>query len=464
MSATQVEQVSLPPKKDFIPSLGGGRAVAMFLVFGGHFLAMGFATPVATQLQAYSADAKLGASDMFFAMFFGAFIPVPMDYFFVLSGFVLAWAYRPNRSPGEFWLRRFGKVYPVYIVTTVVCFLLFGLMFAKWTSWKVIFASVFLLQAWTPDQRYNLGLNPVMWTLSAEAFNYLLFPALMLVLVRARRRGLVLTLVVCVAATFILPFLAERTFDMHQPAPPVIAPLEGYPNQFAMWFTVMFPLMRLLQFIIGIALAQLLRTGTRWAPNVPVALLIFFAGLAVTDMFLPIEMSANGGMIIPIALLIVALAKADLKGKWSPLRSRPMVFLGKISYSFYAVHILWVIFTVVQVPVPSGAWDFPRLWLYQAGIISDPKIALPWWANVALFFVYLFAAGFSAWLLYRFVETPLNRVIRNRASRMRKLDAPVEAPVSPADAPGLAVSPELALELTDAPAGAGHGVRATHSG
>jgi len=438
----------------------------MFLVFGGHYLAMGFATPVGNQLQAYGDHPQLGATDMFFAMFFGVFIPVPMDYFFILSGFVLAWAYRPDRTAGEFWLRRFGKVYPAYIVTTLAAFLLFGLMFAKWTSWKIVLTHVLLLEAWTPDQRYNLGLNPVMWTLSAEAFNYLLFPALMLVFVRASKRGLQLTILGCVVGTFLLPYLGIQAFTLRPPEPPVIAPLEGYPNQFALWFSIMCPLLRLVQFVLGIALARLmLRQGSRFAPNVPVALGIFVVGLAITNLFLPIELAANGGMLIPIALLIAALAKADLKGKWSPLRSRPMVFFGKISYCFYAVHILFIIFTVVQVPVPSGAWDLPRLWLYEAGVIPDPKVALPGWANFVLFFVYLSVTVFAAWLLYATVETPVNRWIRNRAARLRRPVSLPEAPVSPADVPPLAASAaDLDLDaVSDTRADHAHAGKATQT-
>ena len=76
-------------KAPFLPSLNGGRAIAAFLVFGGHYLAFQFATEVGAAF-IYEDGSGRGASDAFFFEFFGAFIPVPINYFFVVSGFVLA--------------------------------------------------------------------------------------------------------------------------------------------------------------------------------------------------------------------------------------------------------------------------------------------------------------------------------------------------------------------------------------
>ena len=417
-------------KAAFLPSLNGGRAIAAFLVFGGHFLAMQFATTVGAA-DIYEAGAGRGASDEFLFQFFNVFIPVPINYFFVVSGFVLAWTWHPGRTATDFWRRRFGKVYPIYIVTTAIAFVGFGLVAGYWHTWKVLLTHLFLLQAWTPDQAYLLGLNPVMWTLSSEIFLYLLFPALILVLFRMPKRGLQILAVACVAAAFLLPWLATNTFDIRQPGPPVIAPLEGYDNAFSYWFTLMFPPLRLFQFALGMCVALLMKKGVRWVPSLPVALGVFALGLVFTNLFLPVELSGGAGMLIPIALIIAAVAKADMDGRRTGLRSRPMLFLGRISYSFYAIHILLILFTIVQVPVASGAWDRPRLWLWQLGVLDSPTEALPGWANITLFVFYLAVTTLAAWLLHKGVEEPMNKLIRGRGART----APAAvAPTSPAPA------------------------------
>jgi peptidoglycan/LPS O-acetylase OafA/YrhL len=418
------------PKAPFLPSLNGGRAIAALLVFGGHFLAMQFATTVGAA-DIYEAEAGRGASDEFLFVFFGLFIPVPINYFFVVSGFVLAWTWHPGRRATDFWRRRIGKVYPVYVVTSLLAFVGFGLVAGFWHSWKVLLTHTFLLQAWTPDQSYLLALNPVMWTLSSEIFLYLLFPALILVMVQMPKRGLQLLAVACVTAAFLLPWLATMTFDIRQPGPPVIAPLEGYDNAFSYWFTLMFPPLRLFQFALGMAVALLMKKGMR-PPPLSVSLGIFAVGLALTHLFLPVEVAGGAGMLIPIALVIASVARADMEGRRTGLRSRPMLFLGRISFSFYAIHILFILFTIVQVPVPSGAWDRPRLWLWQAGVIDSPTQALPGWANFALFFVYLGVVTLAAWLLHTFVEEPMNKVIRGR--RKPQPEPAAVVPTSPAPA------------------------------
>ncbi|MEU1969572.1 acyltransferase [Micromonospora sediminicola] len=418
------------PKAPFLPSLNGGRAIAAVLVFGGHFLAMQFATQVGAA-DIYEAEQGRGLTDQFMFMFFGIFIPVPINYFFIVSGFVLAWTWHPGRTATGFWRRRFGKVYPVYAVTSLLAFIGFGLVANFWHSWKVLLTHTFLLQAWTPDQRYLLALNPVMWTLSSEIFLYLLFPALIIVFVQMPRRALQITALACVVLAFLLPYLAGQTFDMRQPAPPVLAPLEGYDNAFSYWFTLMFPPLRLFQFALGMAVALLMKQGMRF-PGLPIALPIFAVGLVLTNLYLPVEVAGGAGMLVPLVLVVAALVQRDVAGKRTGLTSAPMLFLGKISFSFYAIHILFILFTIVQVPVPSGAWDRPRLWLWQAGVIDTPTEALPGWANILLFFTYLAVTTFAAWLLHRFVEEPMNKIIRGR--RRPQPPTPPQAPISPVPA------------------------------
>jgi len=431
-SGTQIEQVQLRPKVT-LSSLNGGRGLAAIMVFMGHSLAMQFATQI-TAGSADAADPEGGATDAFFFKVFAWFVPVPINYFFVLSGFVLAWIYRPGQTASGFWLKRLGKVYPAYFFTSLVAFVLWGVLGHSWTSWKIVLTHVFLLQGWTPDQNYLYGLNVVMWTLSNEVFLYLLFPGLILMLTQFSKRGLQVMALACVGLSFLLPQVAGRTLTLLDPR--VNAPLEGFDNGFIYWFTLMFPPMRMFQFVLGMCVALLMLRGARRVPSIPVALVIFVVGLTLTNMYLPVEMRNLSGMLVPIAILIAALTNADLKGKRSPFKLRPLVFLGKISYSFYAVHILFILFTILHVPVASGAWDYPRLWLYRAGVIADPKEPLPGFANIGLFVLYLSLTIVAAWFIHTFIEQPISRWVR---SRVRHLDAPKKPPAEE-PVPELAVS------------------------
>lgn len=412
---TQNGQTRLAPPVD-LPSLTGMRGIAAFLVFGTHFLFFRFATPVGSP--------ESQGSDVFLGDVFGA-AQACMTFFFVLSGFVLTWVTPAGMSAGRFWWRRFAKIYPVAIVTTVAAFVLFGLVVGTWPGWKVFLTNAFLLQAWVPDQAFSLGLNPVMWSLSCEAFFYFLFPFLMVMLGRATKRALLWTAGLCVTATAVLPWLVTKNFDLRQPEPMVLAPLEGFDNGFSAWFTSTFPLMRLFEFILGITIALLVRKGFRFGVNVPVALVASVAVYAISPE-VPAILRSSAILVIPFGLLIAALAKADLSSRWSPVRSAPVVFFGKISYSFYAVHVLFVVFTVIHVPGPTGAFDRPRQWLAEAGLIDSPVVALSLWANLALFVVYLAVATLAAWILHTVVEVPLTRILRNVGRRETPTTKPPE--------------------------------------
>jgi peptidoglycan/LPS O-acetylase OafA/YrhL len=114
--------------------------------------------------------------------------PVALTFFFILSGFVLANRYLSAGSsvgnPIVFYRSRLGRLYPAYMVG----FVLFApLAVDKYLThapsglidWRTLIVSGILyccmLQAWTPLAQ---AWNGPSWSLSVEAFMYLLFPLL----------------------------------------------------------------------------------------------------------------------------------------------------------------------------------------------------------------------------------------------------------------------------------------------
>jgi peptidoglycan/LPS O-acetylase OafA/YrhL len=108
-------------------------------------------------------------------------------------------------------------------------------------------------------------------------------------------------------------------------------------------------------------------------------------------------------------LLLGTGAAADLGGRRSVLSSRPMVWLGEISYAFYLVHYLVLHF--LHVALGGGTWAWPAAVAFIA-------------ASLAL------SIAISA-ALYTFVERPAMRRWGRRAP------APVTAArLTPDLAPG----------------------------
>ncbi|MFD5416505.1 acyltransferase family protein [Streptomyces sp. NPDC127069] len=250
-----------------------------------------------------------------------------VSFFFVLSGFVLAWS--AARTPTgwgvvRFWRRRFARVYPLHLVTAAAALVLVWLLGAgEKPAAGPVAANLGLVQAWVARVPYFQGLNPVSWSLAAEAFFYLFFPLFLWPLRRLGWRASAGAAAVCLTAVVALPAWME---------------LSGLPDG-AIWANMFFPLYRLPEFVLGIALAELVRAGRWRGPGLSVALALTMAGYFLSGQA-DYAYRATACTVVGYATLIAAAAQADLRGEPSPWRGRLSVKLGEVSFAFYMVHIL----------------------------------------------------------------------------------------------------------------------------
>src|SRR5438874_12162874 len=118
---------------------------------------------------------------------------IGVNLFFVLSGFVLAYNYFQRADGGlqirDFLIARFARIYPVYLLS-VILFVPPGLFGAVADPITAFISAVTLSQTWTGHMAWN---TPG-WSLSVEAFFYLLFPLILLLLARLRVAGLLVTM------------------------------------------------------------------------------------------------------------------------------------------------------------------------------------------------------------------------------------------------------------------------------
>jgi len=99
-----------------------------------------------------------------------------VDFFFVLSGFVLTWSARPGTQARTVWRRRAAKVVPNHVVTWVIA--VGGMIFLDPRGVSAVSSVVglFLLQAWVPAQSVYYAGNTPAWSLSCEMAFYFAFP------------------------------------------------------------------------------------------------------------------------------------------------------------------------------------------------------------------------------------------------------------------------------------------------
>ncbi|MFI1967846.1 hypothetical protein BLA24_22450 [Streptomyces cinnamoneus] len=249
--------------------------------------------------------------------------PSAVSFFFVLSGFVLAWSARTADTAGGFWRRRFARIYPSHAVTfcvAVVMLLWMGLTLDPLTG----LANLTLTQAWVPDPEVWFGYNGVSWSLSCEFFFYFAFPFLIGPLRRLRSRGL--WAVVAAGNLFVVLFpLYGRD----------LAYAAGWHPKFLLY---LLPPVRLAEFVVGIALALLVRNGSWRGPGLGVSLGLSCAAALWLVHLVPYDFHWSACTIVPYTLTIAAAAHADARGSRSPFRNRVLVYLGEISFSFYLVH------------------------------------------------------------------------------------------------------------------------------
>ncbi len=314
--------------------------------------------------------------------------------FFVLSGFILAYTHPSVPQPRRFFRARFARIYPLYLFAFLLALPNFlatmwrlGPRFELWA----IPADLLLIQSWIPP--LALAVNTPAWTLSCEAFFYLLFPWLV-----ARpwlRNG--------------QPLLLLGLLWLAQLLPPVLVDFwlkPVYPHLAPVLSGIIFlPLFRLGEFTAGIVLgcAFLRRQGERGsevASPAPRGTGLVWVSLAVCGLALslnfrlPHEVMRNGLMTGPFCLLIWALATSRSR----LLASRPLQLGGEISYGVY----------LLQEPLSH--------WLLSV------SVRLPWphlYGRLCLILVYPFA-----WLTYLTVEKPCRNWILGRPARSKPIPTP----------------------------------------
>lgn len=250
-----------------------------------------------------------------------------VDVFFILSGFILTHVYLRGDAVLDyrrFLAARFARIYPAHLFILLVMLVLVvaapllgvGLEPGRFTVSDFI-QTLVLVQAWFPRDTMALWNGPA-WSLSAEWFAYLAFPAYAALAFRLRTRPWVL--ITLAGALFVGLDAAYRAeFGRILPrAEDSLGVLRIIP-----------------EFLYGVGLYYL---GLRWAPSARVAV---GAAMATTALLLALmQIGADDRLIVaaagPFILALALLAKADVR---SFLSHPAVLFAGEASFALYLLHI-----------------------------------------------------------------------------------------------------------------------------
>lgn len=318
-----------------------------------------------------------------------------VEFFFVLSGFVIAASYGERLAHGyprwRFMLIRLGRVYPLHIVTVALFvaleLLVFRPVLQEAHPWSVLPRAVFLLDAF----RTQTGdfFAPVSWAVGVELVLY----ACAAVLFGRGRWALAVAVALAGASAWAL------YSGFNEP---------GFGRLLQRG---------LLAFPLGVACYWLHRRlrgieAARWVLSLAEgALLVALVWLLA----LPGKTNAwlIGFDVMFVATVLVFARDGGIVSR--ALQWRPLVWLGQLSFALYMVHLFFVILPNRFLPklfVATGHADWIRAGRHTFGYESvDP----PAWIATLITLGFAGLAIGTAWLAWRFIEEPARHWTRRFA-------------------------------------------------
>lgn len=336
--------------QDFLPRIESMRGIAALTVVGFHVSNQFYAGPAHGWFDGFTFRMLTALLNGF-----GAVV-----IFFVLSGFVLARSLDANSDPARFFRNRIFRLFPAAIFTVTLLTVLHW-QFGFYIDDEVSFDA--------PNVILNLlmiksDINRVMWSMTVE----------------------------CVATPLIL--LSVWLFHKHGERPLWIlvavllglSPVGQYSHLLG-GFTTLAPLYA---FVVGVLIhfrgariASMIGPRLHTASIIAIAIFCFCGTRTQSALVVMLECLSS-------ATLVVLIAYRPTAGLFDLLDFQLSRFYGKISYSFYLLHLLGISFAARTLAL----LDFP--------ISALPIFA----ATILLTFVSILITTPAAYLSWRFVEVP----------------------------------------------------------
>jgi peptidoglycan/LPS O-acetylase OafA/YrhL len=317
--------------------------------------------------------------------------------FFIISGYVLTYNYADRAKTlvkREFWLARFSRLYPVYLLVLVLSF---RMVQEEWHArshfefWQGMILTPLVLQGWSPS--VATFWNTVAWTLSSEIVLYAAFPWV----IRAPWPKKPLNLILLLFIFWAIGLIPHSLYLWINPDH-IVGPVDRYSSTQIIRFLKYTPLPYVCTFLAGVTLGKLqlaiTLTPRQRAVLCAISLVavgIFFYSQVNRTPYLLM----HGGLLTPIfAALVLGLSGPH---PISALFSwRPLLLVGESSYCLYLLH--FNVFQLIHIyHVPE------RLHL----LAFDP------WLSYAILIVLSLA-------VFHFVETPARKAILRRFSNKHR--------------------------------------------
>jgi peptidoglycan/LPS O-acetylase OafA/YrhL len=336
-----------------------------------------------------------------------------VDFFFVLSGFILCYVYARNfegRTKSQdfkrFTVARFARVYPLHLfsllLTTLFLFLLhqFGatvspILDAENSAYSFT-TNLFLLHSMNLHKWFTF--THASWSISTEWWMYMLFPFLVRPFMKLSGTGRLAVFALCIVGYLVIGYLLVPLVTV----PDAISFLKVHP--FSLNVAYQFGFFRCMcGFVIGMmAYFAYKADWSRKLLSSGYTFLILISGLALCMHFAVLDVFTV--LFFPFILLAAAYGNKHIN---TILASRPLQKLGDWSFSIYLIHqpFLYQGAAIIGIPDRSGS------------TLPKPGILLCW--SICILFVVFIL--FISYLSFRYIEAPARNFINGKWTKLKSV-------------------------------------------
>ncbi|WP_410016138.1 acyltransferase family protein [Sodalis sp. C49] len=304
---------------------------------------------------------------------------VGVTFFYVLSGFIIAYSYEQHRLKGtyrtrDFLFNRFSRLYPVHFLTLLIAILAYiPFQYFNIINPSQLLANIFLFQSAYPDSQYYFNFNGVAWSVSTEMFFYVAF--VFLVTLNTKQLSIIGASVLALIIAHIVKTSQSTAFTG--------------------WLFYINPAFRIIDFIVGMLLCRLFLSGKITIKGASATSLEFMSLLVllgfVTYGYSNVSMLWRYDIyyITPMAFIVFVFSYGN--GMVSRFLSKKTLLLfGDASFSLYMIHqiLIHIAFKFFPVNIDSGK-------------------------SVLLFMLAVMIIGIAlSCVLYKLYENPINTWLR----------------------------------------------------
>ncbi len=321
-----------------------------------------------------------------------------VDFFFVLSGFVIGHAYlkrlNNKKEIGLFIFRRIGRLWPLHIFVLLL-FVLMELLkiyvistsggweqaeapFSQEYSISSLFSNIFLLQSMGLHDQ--LTWNYPSWSISVEFYTYLVFVSV-IALFNFNKLINIGIILICLWVLYLFPKDIDATFDFG-----------------------------LFRCVTGFFLGLLFYSFYKNIFHIKLHFATFIEVLIITLVVVFVLFFSHGlvSLLAPFLFSIMVLVFALEQGAVSRLlKSSPFQKLGLWSYSIYMIHAFVILVLSRIISILESKFDF-NMYLLADSLFNPLNVDVFYINNLyfmdLLTLLYLLVVIISASILYKLVE------------------------------------------------------------